>query len=52
VLDKGTTIIREVIEKRQKYLGEVLENFTEKQTNNFHELLQLLHEEMKKHGNN
>ncbi|MFA1820607.1 MarR family winged helix-turn-helix transcriptional regulator [Virgibacillus oceani] len=49
VLDKGKNIIHEVIEKRQKYLGEVLENFTDKQTDNLHELLALLHEEMKKY---
>ncbi|GAB3797085.1 MarR family winged helix-turn-helix transcriptional regulator [Virgibacillus kimchii] len=48
VLDKGKDIIREVIDKRQKYLGEVLENFTEEQTDDLHELLELLHHEMKK----
>jgi DNA-binding MarR family transcriptional regulator len=52
VLKKGTTIIREVIEKRQKYLGEVLGNFTDEQTDNLHELLELLHEEMKKYDKN
>ena len=52
VLDKGKNIIREVIEKRQNYLGEVLENFTDEQTNHLHDLLQLLHEEMKKYDGN
>lgn len=51
VLDKGKRIIGEVIEKRQMYLGEVLENFTEEQTNHLDELLELLHEEMKKYDN-
>jgi len=49
VLEKGKTIIREVVEKRQKYLGEVLENFTDEQTNSLDKLLELLHEEMKKY---
>lgn len=51
VLDKGKDIIREVIEERQNYLGDVLENFTEAQTNDLHELLQLLHKEMKNYDN-
>ncbi|WP_284139759.1 MULTISPECIES: MarR family transcriptional regulator [unclassified Virgibacillus] len=47
VLEKGNSIIKEVIAKRQEFLGEVLESFSEKQTEQLDELLQMLHEEMK-----
>lgn len=47
VLEKGHRIIEEVIQKRQQYLGEVLENFTEEQTGTLIELLNLLHDQMK-----
>nr|WP_187370461.1 MULTISPECIES: MarR family transcriptional regulator [Virgibacillus] len=47
VLEKGETIIQEVIEKRQAYLGEVLEDFSEEQIEGLHELLSYLHEQMK-----
>lgn len=47
VLEKGKRIIKEVIIKRQQYLGEVLENFTDEQTNSLIELLDLLHDQMK-----
>ncbi|GAA0434721.1 MarR family transcriptional regulator [Virgibacillus sp. AGTR] len=46
VLEKGKTIIHEVIEKRQQYLGNVLENFSEEQVEDLHELLSYLHEQM------
>ncbi|APC48099.1 MarR family winged helix-turn-helix transcriptional regulator [Virgibacillus halodenitrificans] len=51
VLDKGRQIIQEVIEKRQVYLGEVLEDFTEEQTESLNELLDFLHEQMRKVNN-
>lgn len=47
VLEKGNIIIKEVIKKRQEYLGEVLENFTDEQTIHLNGLLTLLHEQMK-----
>lgn len=47
VLDKGKRIIHEVIDKRQEYLGEVLENFSDDQTEKLSELLDFLHEQMK-----
>jgi MarR family transcriptional regulator, organic hydroperoxide resistance regulator len=47
VLEKGKRIIKEVIIKRQQYLGEVLETFTEEQTSSLIELLDLLHHQMK-----
>nr|WP_196806076.1 MarR family transcriptional regulator [Virgibacillus sp. CM-4] len=50
VLEKGETIIQEVIEKRQAYLGEVLEDFSEEQIEGLHELLSYLHEQMKEVG--
>ncbi|MFC2948585.1 MarR family winged helix-turn-helix transcriptional regulator [Virgibacillus sediminis] len=49
LLEKGSTIIQEVIEKRQDFLGGVLEGFTDEQTENLNELLGLLYTEMKKH---
>lgn len=47
VLEKGKTIIEEVIEERRKYLGEVLQNFSLEQTIDINELLSFLHEQMK-----
>ncbi|MGX4669774.1 MarR family winged helix-turn-helix transcriptional regulator [Cerasibacillus sp. JNUCC 74] len=47
VLNKGKTIIHEVIGKRQQYLGEVLENFSEEQIEQLYDLLSYLHEQMK-----
>lgn len=47
LLEKGKVIIHEVIEKRQMYLGEVLEEFSEAQTSSLNELLDFLHEQMK-----
>ncbi|SET43487.1 transcriptional regulator [Oceanobacillus limi] len=47
VLDKGKRIIKEVILKRQQYLGEVLENFSDDQTATLIELLDQLHDKMK-----
>ncbi|MBC5637543.1 MarR family transcriptional regulator [Ornithinibacillus sp. BX22] len=47
VLEKGHRIIEEVILKRQEYLNNVLENFTEEQTTTLIELLNLLHAQMK-----
>jgi DNA-binding MarR family transcriptional regulator len=48
LLDKGKTIIHEVIQKRQDYLGEVLENVSTNQVDALNEILSLLHEQMKK----
>lgn len=47
-LDKGKLIIQEVIEKRQKYLNKVLENFSEEEKNQLNKLLGLLCEQMEK----
>ncbi|WP_404459531.1 MarR family winged helix-turn-helix transcriptional regulator [Oceanobacillus kapialis] len=47
VLEKGESIIEEVIQKRQEYLGEVLEKFSSEQTEQLSELLDFLHQEMK-----
>jgi MarR family transcriptional regulator, organic hydroperoxide resistance regulator len=47
VLEKGESIIEEVIQKRQEYLGEVLDKFSLEQTEQLSELLDFLHEEMK-----
>ncbi|MBY7143228.1 MarR family transcriptional regulator [Virgibacillus sp. NKC19-3] len=47
VLDKGKTIVHEVIAKRQKYLGEVLDKFSDGQTQELSELLAFLYDEMK-----
>lgn len=47
LLKKGKIIIHEVIEKRQDYLGDVLEEFTNDQTTTLNELLDFLHEQMK-----
>ncbi|MFC3040045.1 MarR family winged helix-turn-helix transcriptional regulator [Virgibacillus xinjiangensis] len=48
VLEKGSTIIQEVIEKRQDFLGAVLEGFTEEEAGSLNELLGLLYKEMEK----
>ncbi|MFZ3576375.1 MarR family winged helix-turn-helix transcriptional regulator [Virgibacillus sp. DJP39] len=47
VLEKGNTIIHEVIKKRQEYLGEVLVNFSEDEADTLNKLLAFLHEQMK-----
>lgn len=46
-LEKGKAIIHEVIEKRQKYLGEVMESFTTEQAEALDDLLKRLYENMK-----
>ncbi|HLR40138.1 MAG TPA: MarR family transcriptional regulator [Virgibacillus sp.] len=48
VLEKGKTIIHEVITERQKHLGDVLQNFSHEQTMQLDALLSLLHEQMKR----
>ncbi|GAA0601268.1 MarR family transcriptional regulator [Virgibacillus siamensis] len=47
VLEKGKKIIKEVIKKRQDYLGEVFANFSIDQAEDMNELLAFLHEQMK-----
>lgn len=47
VLDKGRDIIKEVIHKRQDFLGEVLENFPADQVDVLKTLLEILHKQMK-----
>ncbi|MFD2654512.1 MarR family winged helix-turn-helix transcriptional regulator [Gracilibacillus thailandensis] len=47
LLEKGRKIIQEVIEKRQKYLGEVLSNVKEEDMEQLSRLLHLLHQEMR-----
>lgn len=47
VLEKGNKIIHEVIKKRQEYLGEVLTEFTNDETETLNKLLTALHEQMK-----
>ncbi|MDC3415700.1 MarR family winged helix-turn-helix transcriptional regulator [Aquibacillus salsiterrae] len=47
LLDKGKTIINEVIEKRQNYLGEVLENVPTEQVDALYSILELLHSQMR-----
>lgn len=47
VLEKGNTIIHEVIQKRQEYLGKVLTNFSIEETEVLNKLLTFLHEQMK-----
>ncbi|MFB4166642.1 MarR family winged helix-turn-helix transcriptional regulator [Virgibacillus sp. JSM 102003] len=46
VLKKGNSIIQEVIQKRQAYLGEVLSNFSIEQTDSLNDLLTFLYEQM------
>ncbi|WP_130860106.1 MULTISPECIES: MarR family winged helix-turn-helix transcriptional regulator [Gracilibacillus] len=52
LLDKGRKIINEVIEKRQKYLGEVLSNVKGEDMEQLSRLLHLLHQEMKQQNKN
>ncbi|MFD2759584.1 MarR family winged helix-turn-helix transcriptional regulator [Lentibacillus juripiscarius] len=47
VLTKGKTIIEEVIAKRRKYLGQVLGNLSNEQTETLNELLEYMYEQMK-----
>lgn len=47
VLEKGSTIIHEVIQKRREYLGEVLTNFSNEETETLNKLLGFLHDQMK-----
>lgn len=47
VLEKGSTIIHEVIQKRQEYLGKVLEKFSNEETETLNKLLEFLHDQMK-----
>ncbi|MBM7571991.1 DNA-binding MarR family transcriptional regulator [Aquibacillus albus] len=47
LLEKGKTIIHEVIRKRQEYLGEVLENVPNDKVDLLYDILHLLHEQMK-----
>lgn len=48
LLNKGEKIILEVIKKRQEYLGEVLDKFTDEEKDSLNYLLDFLHDEMKK----
>lgn len=47
ILDKGKKIIKEVIHKRQDFLGDVLETFSSDQVNELSELLKILQKQMK-----
>ncbi|SHN07538.1 MarR family winged helix-turn-helix transcriptional regulator [Gracilibacillus kekensis] len=47
LLERGKVIIREVIEKRQQYLGEVLTNVKEEDMGQLSRLLHIMHQEMK-----
>jgi len=47
VLDKGRNIIKEVIHKRQDFLGDVLETFSPSQVGELSELLKNLQKQMK-----
>jgi len=51
VLSKGRKIIKEVIKKRQEYLGNVLENFSTEETETLNELLMFLYEQMQQTEN-
>lgn len=51
VLNKGETIVQEVIKERQKYLGAILDNFTDEEKTSLIELLNLLQEQMIKVNN-
>lgn len=46
LLDEGERIIEEVIDKRRKYLGSVLDDFSEEEITEFLGLMARLHEEM------
>ncbi|MDW0112963.1 MarR family winged helix-turn-helix transcriptional regulator [Sporosarcina saromensis] len=48
LLDEGERIIEEVIDKRRKYLGSVLDDFSEEEITQFLQLMTRLHEEMSK----
>ncbi|WP_026569772.1 MarR family transcriptional regulator [Sediminibacillus sp. JSM 1682029] len=48
LLDKGKRIIKEVIKKRQEYLGEVLENVSDIEVDTLERILNLLHLQMEK----
>ncbi|MFD1706305.1 MarR family winged helix-turn-helix transcriptional regulator [Siminovitchia sediminis] len=48
LLSKGETIINEVIQKRQEYLQDVLQDFSEQEAMILMESLEKLHREMKK----
>ncbi|SDI59062.1 MarR family winged helix-turn-helix transcriptional regulator [Natribacillus halophilus] len=48
ILSRGEDIIREVIQKRQEYLNDILDNFSEKHTDQLQQMLATLHEEMEK----
>lgn len=47
LLEKGKLIIKEVIQKRQEYLGEVLGKFSDEEKETLNDLLDFLYEEMK-----
>ncbi|WP_257346643.1 MarR family winged helix-turn-helix transcriptional regulator [Pseudalkalibacillus decolorationis] len=51
-LDKGYEIIEEVIKRRQNYLEQLTESFSDQNINNLHECLHLLYDEMNKHNYN
>ncbi len=46
ILDKGKKIIKEVVEKRQEYLGIVLESLSLAEKEKMNEVLQVLHQQM------
>ncbi|WP_245690167.1 MarR family winged helix-turn-helix transcriptional regulator [Sediminibacillus albus] len=48
LLEKGKSIIQEVIIKRQEYLGEVLESVSNEEVGTLERILDLLHQQMKK----
>ncbi|WP_186576228.1 MarR family winged helix-turn-helix transcriptional regulator [Aquibacillus kalidii] len=48
LLEKGKSIINEVIQKRQEYLGQVLENVSDTDVDHLSSILNLLHQHMKK----
>ncbi|WP_017726676.1 MarR family winged helix-turn-helix transcriptional regulator [Halalkalibacterium ligniniphilum] len=52
LLDKGKTIIEEVIHKRQNYLRDILENFSQEDVDSLEKNLDLLHREMNATGVN
>ncbi|MFC4388314.1 MarR family winged helix-turn-helix transcriptional regulator [Gracilibacillus marinus] len=47
LLEKGEQIIKEVVEKRQQYLGEVLTNVSEEDIEQLSRVLHILHYEMR-----
>ncbi|PTM58218.1 MarR family winged helix-turn-helix transcriptional regulator [Desmospora activa] len=48
LLERGSSIIRDVMKARQAYLSEVLSHFSEEEVKEMGKHLSLLHEEMKK----